>query len=111
MEAVAIVSFTYTCDEETLSELAMDFATNVEPSVEGLIRKIYLNDPERQRSAGIYLFRSLQSANRYVNGLYVQGLRGVPFVSSVSTEVFQTMLAPTMRYGAPLLDNLAMSVP
>jgi hypothetical protein len=101
---IALVSFSYSCSQETLSDLAMDFATNVTPNIEGLIWKIYLNEPERKRSAGLYLFRDLQCANAYLNGPYVRGLGESPIVSKVSTETFETMREPSIRSAGPILE-------
>ncbi len=102
MQAMAVITFRYSCNQEALSELAMDFAITVKPDVEGLIWKIFLNDPDRQRSAGLYLFRDVQSANAYLNGPYVQRLREAPIVSNVTTEAFRTMQEASIRAGAPL---------
>ncbi len=102
MQAMAVITFTYSCSQEELSKLAMDYATNVKPNVEGLIWKIYLNDPDSRRSAGLYLFRDVQSANAYVNGSYIQGFRQAPIVSDVSIEVFQTMKEVSIQSGAPM---------
>jgi hypothetical protein len=107
MQAMAVITFTYSCSQETLSELAMDFATNVKPGIEGLLWKIYLNDPERRRSAGLYLFRDLQSANAYLEGSHVQGLRRAPIVSNVTTEAFETMQDASIRSSAPLEQGSA----
>lgn len=102
MQAMAVITFTYSCDQEALSELAMDFASRVKPDVEGLIWKIFLNNREHQRSAGLYLFRDFQSANAYLNGPYVQRLREAPIVSNVTTEAFRTMQEASIRAGASL---------
>lgn len=102
MQAMAVITFTYSCNQEALSELAMDFATQVKPEVEGLIWKIFLNNPDHQRSGGLYLFRNLQSATAYVEGPYVKRLREAPIVSNVTTEVFRTMREASIRTGAPL---------
>jgi len=107
MQAMAVITFAYSCSQETLSELAMDFATNVKPDVEGLCWKIYLNDPVRRRSAGLYLFRDLQSANAYLEGPHVRGLREARIVSNVSTEAFQTMQDPSILSSAPLDESLS----
>jgi len=102
---IVAIRFTYSCSQETLSELAMDFATNVRPNVEGLVWKIYLNDPDRRRSAGLYLFRDVECANAYVNGSYVQGLSRAPIVCDISIETFQTMQEPSIVSGGPILER------
>ena len=99
---MAVITFTYSCSQEELSKLAMDYATNITPNVEGLVWKIYLNDADNRRSAGLYLFRDVQSANAYVNGSHIHELRQAPIVSDVSTEVFQTMKEVSIRSGAPI---------
>lgn len=102
MQAMAVMTFTYSCNQQALSELAMDFATHVKPEVEGLIWKIFLNNPDDRRSGGLYLFRNLQSAKAYLDGPYVQRLREAPIVSNVTTEIFRTMQEASLRAGAPL---------
>lgn len=102
MQAMAVITFTYSCSQEELSGLAMDFAMNVKPNIEGLIWKIYLNDPDKRRSGGLYLFRDVQSAIAYVSGSYVEGFRKAPIVSDVSIEVFQTMQEASIQSGAPV---------
>ena len=105
MDTMLMIRFRYSCSQEELSRLATDFATNVRPHVEGLVWKIYLNDPNERRSAGLYLFRDLQSANSYLNSSYVQHLSGAPIVSDISAEVFQTMHEPSIQSGARLLEQ------
>ena len=102
MQVVVLISFTYSCSQDDLTKLAMDFATNVKPNVEGLVWKIYLNDPERKRSAGLYLFRDYESASAYLNGAYARGLSEATIVSGVSAEIFQTMQEPSLQSGAPV---------
>lgn len=102
---IALVSFSYSCSQENLSDLAMDFATNVRPNIEGLVWKIYLNDPDRKRSAGLYLFRDLRYANAYLNGPYVEDLDQSPMVSNVFTGTFETMHEPSLRSGGPILER------
>jgi hypothetical protein len=103
MEAFVVVRFEYSCSQAKLAELAMDFATNIKPTVDGLIWKIYLNDAERRRSAGLYRFRDVDCADAYVNGPHVENLRRAPIVGNICIETFQTMHEPSIRSGSPLL--------
>lgn len=100
MQQIVFISFTYAFSQTSLSELATEFATNVKPNIEGLIWKLYLNDPERRRSAGIYLFNDLESASAYLNGSYIQDFRRSPLVSDISIDVFQTMQEPSVQSGS-----------
>lgn len=102
MQAMAVITFSYSCSQDSLHELATEFATSVKPHIDGLVWKIYLNDPDRKRSSGLYLFRDLQTARAYAEGPYVRGLRQAPMVSDVSVETFQIMYDPSIQSGAPL---------
>jgi hypothetical protein len=102
MQHIVSISFTYSFSQNSLSELAMEFATKVKPNVEGLIWKIYLNNPDRRRSAGIYLFHDLESASAYLSGPYIQDFRKSPLVSDISIEMFQTMQEPSVESGGPV---------
>ena len=102
METIVVINFTYACDEKTLSDLAMNFAANVKPDIDGLIWKIFINNPDRRHSAGLYLFRDLECANAYLNGSYARQFSQSQIVSDVSVEAFQTMREPSIRAGAPI---------
>ncbi|MEX2300362.1 MAG: YdhR family protein [Bryobacterales bacterium] len=103
MQAMAVITFSYSCPQEALSEFAVDFATNVKPRIDGLEWKIFLNQPELRRSAGLYCFRDMESAHNYVDGPYIEALRNAPVVREVSTQVFETMEEASLLTGAPLL--------
>jgi hypothetical protein len=102
METIVVINFTYACNEKTLSDLAMNFAANVKPDIDGLIWKIFVNDPDRRHSAGLYLFRDLECANEYLNSSYARHFNQSQIVSDVSVETFQTMREPSIRAGAPI---------
>ena len=102
MQAMAVITFSYSCSQAALDDFAIDFATNITPEVDGLEWKIFLNQPELRRSAGIYCFRDVESAHNYVDGPYVDALRNAPLVREVSAEVFQTMEEASLKAGAPL---------
>jgi len=97
-----VINFTYTCNEKTLSDLAMNFAAKVKPNIEGLIWKIFVNDPDRRHSAGLYMFRDLECANAYLNSSYARQFSQSQIVSDVSVETFRTMREPSIRAGAPI---------
>jgi hypothetical protein len=107
MEATAVIRFNYACSQDELSALALDFAENVKPAIDGLIWKIFLNEPEKHRSGGLYLFRNMASALAYTKGPYVDGLRTMPGVSNVLVEVFEVMAAPSIEAGAPVQAGVA----
>ncbi|MGW8370454.1 MAG: YdhR family protein, partial [Gammaproteobacteria bacterium] len=105
MNVIVVIRFTYSCSENELCELAMDFASNVKPNVDGLVWKIFLNDPERRRSGGLYLFHDLETANVYLNGSHIQGFSRSTIVSDVSTDVFPVMRDASIRAGVPLPEQ------
>jgi hypothetical protein len=106
MNTMLMISFNYSCSQEELAGLALEFATEIRPRVAGLEWKIYLNDPTHCRSAGLYLFRDHQSANAYLNSAYVQQLSSASIVSDLSAEMFQTMHEPSIRSGAQLTPHI-----
>jgi hypothetical protein len=107
MEAIVVVQFDYKCLQEELDALAVEFAERVKPTMDGLVWKIFLNEPEKHRAGGVHLFRDAESAGAYVEGAYVQGLREGPVVSNVSAAVFGTMPGPSIQAGAPLHAGVA----
>jgi hypothetical protein len=102
MHAMAVITFSYSCNQRVLSEMAMDFATNVGPQLDGLRWKAYLNDQARRRAAGVYLFCDRQTARAYEAGPHVQALRESPMVADVHAEVFAIMDDPSLLSHAPL---------
>jgi hypothetical protein len=107
MQAMAVITFSYSCRQQDLSDFALDFATNVKPRIDGLDWKIFLNQPELRRSAGVYCFRDIESAHDYVDGPYVEALRNAPVVREVTAQVFETMEEASLLTGAPLFCHTA----
>lgn len=102
MNAVVIVEFSYKIPHAEIAAIASNFAGNVMPTVKGLIWKIFLDRPEADRSAGIYLFTDFAAAQAYVRGPVVAGLRKVPGISDVSSGAFEVLYEVSRRAGAPL---------
>lgn len=101
-EAVLVITFSYSLTQEQLKAAAQDFAENVKPTVDGLTWKIFLNQPEKKRSGGIYLFRNAESARNYLNSPYVEKLREAPGLSDFSIEIFETMAEASIAAGASI---------
>ncbi|HSK72226.1 MAG TPA: YdhR family protein [Pyrinomonadaceae bacterium] len=106
-EAVLIVNFSYSLTQDQLKAAAQDFAENVKPNVDGLIWKIFLNQPEKKRSGGVYLFRDAESAQNYLNSSYVEKLKQAPGLSDFSVEIFETMTEASVAAGASMSMSAA----
>jgi hypothetical protein len=107
MQAMAVITFSYSCPQQDLGDYALDFATHVKPQIDGLQWKIFLNQPELRRSAGVYCFRDIEAAHDYVDGPYVEALRNAPVVREVTAQVFETMEEASLLAGAPLFCDSA----
>ncbi len=94
--------FAYALDRERLKAAAPDFAENIKPTVDGLLWKIFLNQPEQRRSGGVYLFRDAGAAHSYLNSPYVQKLRRMPELSDFSIQIFETMSEASIAAGASM---------
>jgi hypothetical protein len=108
MNAIVVVEFTYEISRGELEEIALDFADNVKPIVDGLIWKIFLDRSETGRSAGVYLFADKAAAQAYADGPIVSGLRSAPGLSDVSAKTFEVLDKASLRAGAPLQNSTAM---
>lgn len=104
MNAVVVVTFDHSLSSDQLNGLAMEFAEQAKPSISGLIWKIFLKN-NRKRSAGIYLFNSMQAAESYAASPYIDEMRNAPAIQNVSVEVFHVMEAPSFEAGAPLGES------
>jgi len=86
------------------SELEKAFLQTAQPiaNVKGLQWKVWtLNDVEKW-AAGIYLFKDDASAQAYVKGEIVTGLKSNPAVSNVDIKVFEVLPEPTKITRGPI---------
>ena len=102
MSAIVVVEFSYEISRAELEEMALDFAENANPIVDGLVWKLFLDQPKPGRSAGVYLFADTDAAQAYVDGPIVSGLRSTPGLSDVSAKAFEVLDEASLRTGAPL---------
>lgn len=105
--AIVQINFGNDISEEELAirsgpELAQVFTT-----LPGLLWKIWLRDPARRESGGIYLFESRAAAEAYVNGPIVARIKGNPDYADVSVKIFDVREGQSRITRAPLAGLLA----
>lgn len=105
-EAILVVTFSYSLTEEQLKAGAQDFAENAVPLIDGLHWKIFLNQTEKKRAGGVYLFRDAESARNYVNGSFVEKLKQTPGLNDFSFEVFETLTEASIKAKAAIGGNI-----
>lgn len=99
--AYTIVQINFEFDS-SLGELkeAAQASTNPIAELTGLMWKVYILNEEGRESGGIYLFQDAQSAQAYVAGDIVAGIK--KHFSNVSIKLFDVMEAPSAMTYAPL---------
>lgn len=102
MSAFVHISFEHSWSEDELQNSARDFAVNVKPTVPGLIWKIFTNNSETNESCGIYLFDTLASAQAYLDGERVAGMRQSPEFKNVTARIGNVLDEASVLAGAPL---------
>lgn len=70
--------------------------------VAGLQWKIWLDEPEERRAGGIYLFDSRATAEAYVNGPIVAGMKANPDAGELDIRVFDVRQRMSEITRAPL---------
>ena len=102
MTAFVHISFNHPWSDEELQNNAREFAVNVKPTVPGLLWKIFTNNPDTRESCGIYLFDTLESAQAYLDGERVAGMKQNPDFGNVSARLGTVMEEASIMAGAPL---------
>jgi len=86
------------------SELEKAFLQTAQPiaSVKGLQWKIWAVNETEKSAAGIYLFKDDASAQAYLKGEIMMGIKSNPAVSNVEIKVFQVLPEPTRITRGPV---------
>jgi hypothetical protein len=71
-------------------------------NVDGLVWKIFLIDENHRTAGGQYLFASRETAEAYLRGPIVAGLRAHPAIRSVTTALFDIQESPSAKTRAPM---------
>jgi hypothetical protein len=76
-----------------LEKLGQDFAPLTEPisKVPGLSWKIWTANPAESEFAGIYLFDGPESAQTYLGGPIIAGVKAHPAISDISAKLFTVL--------------------
>lgn len=102
MTAFVHISFEHAWSEEQLQSNAREFAVNVKPTVPGLLWKIFTNNSDTNESCGCYLFDTLASAQAYLDGERVAGMRQSPEFKNISARIGTVLDEASALAGAPL---------
>lgn len=73
----------------------------------GLNWKVWLMNEAEHEAGGIYLFESKASAQAYLSGPIVAGLKASPAVSDISAKLFDVLPDHSAITRAPLAPSLA----
>jgi len=85
-------------------DLGKDFAPFAEPiaQVPGLLWKVWLMNEAKRESGGIYLFEDAASAQKYLEGEIISGVKQHPKLSNISAKTFGILEAPTRITRGPI---------
>jgi hypothetical protein len=104
--AIVQINFTNDISEEELAVRSGPEQAQVFTTLPGLLWKIWLRDPERRESGGIYLFESREAAESYVAGPIVARIKGNPDFGDVTVKVFDVREEQSRITRAPLAGML-----
>ena len=81
------INFNYNASKADLENAFAPFAAPIS-NVPGLVWKIWLVNDAKKEAGGIYLFEDEASAQNYVTGEIVSGLKTHPALSNLSLKQF-----------------------
>lgn len=84
------INFNYSTSQEQLAEGALQ-ALEAIAQTPGLLWKIWLYNDQQKIAGGIYLFADDSSAQAYLDGAVVKGLRENPVFKNFSAHRFEIM--------------------
>ncbi|MFV0258510.1 MAG: YdhR family protein [Acidimicrobiales bacterium] len=102
MPTIVQINFGWDIDEDELERRSTPERAKMFWSVDGLRWKVWLRDPERRESGGIYLFDDRAAAQAYVDGPIVEAVRAAPDSSNHSIKIFDVRDEVSAVTGAPL---------
>ena len=105
--AIVQINFDWDVSEEEVAARSGPEQAQVFTTLPGLLWKIWLRDPQRRESGGIYLFESREAAEAYVAGPIVARIRANPGFGEVTVKVFDVREAQSRITRAPLTGLLS----
>ncbi len=76
-------------------------------AVPGLNWKVWIVNEKNREAGGIYLFRDEPSANAYLNGEIVMGLKKQPTLMDISAKLFDIEESLTQKTHGPIKTAVA----
>jgi hypothetical protein len=95
------INFKFTSSAEDYVKLVAPFADPI-GAVPGLAWKVWLVNEKNSEAGGIYLFKDEPSANAYLNGEIVMGLKKQPTLMDISAKLFDVEEALTHKTRGPI---------
>lgn len=95
------INFKFTSSAADYVKLVAPFADPI-GAVPGLDWKVWLVNEKNREAGGIYLFKDEPSANAYLNGEIVMGLKKQPTLMDISAKLFDVEESLTQKTRGPL---------
>jgi putative monooxygenase ydhR len=100
------LNFKFTSSATDYVKLVAPFADPI-AAVPGLTWKVWLVNEKNREAGGIYLFRDEASANAYLNGEIVMGLKKQPTLLDISAKLFDVEESLTQKTHGPIKTAVA----
>jgi hypothetical protein len=100
------LNFKFTSSATDYVKLVAPFADPI-AAVPGLDWKVWLVNEKNHEAGGIYLFRDEPSANAYLNGEIVMGLKKQPTLMDISAKLFDVEESLTHKTHGPIKTAVA----
>ena len=108
--AIVQINFNWDVSEEEVATRSGPEQAQVFTTLPGLLWKVWLRDPARRESGGIYLFESREAAEAYVAGPIVARIKANPDFGAVTVKVFDVREGQSRITHAPLAGLLSAAV-
>jgi hypothetical protein len=95
------INFKFTSSAEEYVKLVAPFADPI-AAVPGLNWKVWLVNEKAHEAGGIYQFRDESSANAYLNGEIVSGMKKQPTIKDISAKLFDVEETLTHKTHGPI---------
>ncbi|MDQ2912153.1 MAG: YdhR family protein [Chloroflexota bacterium] len=105
-QTIVQINFKFTSRADDYTKLVAPFADPI-AAVPGLDWKVWLVNEKNHEAGGIYLFRDEPSANAYLNGEIVMGLKKQPTLMDISAKVFDVVEDLTHKTRGPIKTAVA----
>jgi putative monooxygenase ydhR len=95
------INFKFTTSKADYIKLVAPFADPI-AAVPGLEWKVWLVNEKNREAGGVYLFRDESTANAYLGGEIVMGLKKQPTLMDISAKLFDVEESLTHKTHGPL---------